>query len=496
MEWIKHLQFVEVDMDNLRNWDGGMDGMPDYESFEEEPEAAIEPPPAIGNDERRMHVRAYNFWASLLGERKYPDIEDLDPEHNDDFGPKSVLLDFTEGMEDPGIAFLGEQLRACAEIEDKIERLNDVPPRSLLSRITDHYLQIIANEAPIGFEAEFVNRQGVTILYRGILLPFSSDDDNIDFIYGVINWKEAAPSEEQAALEAEMAQAIQTAPRPAEIGSAWADGPTSSPLLDKNPLSREPTEATSPATDLTRPDLYQEVEATPSLHERMMGLLAKDKKGVEPVQQGIISALEAQPDENAALADWLAVARSSVEHALDCEKRSRAALYGAIGRAYDFYLMTLAQPQEYEDILADAGITVQDRAPMTPVVKLVFGQDYDKTRLAEFAAALRFADSAGMERGTFADFLSGYEGGLKALVQAERAQRNDDIVAVAPAAASEDPRIQLRMAPARSLEELDAGDEEFVLLVARRNDAGALELVAPVRGDAKLTEKALRKAAV
>ena len=62
--------------------------------------------------------------------------------------------------------------------------------RSLLSRLTDHYLQIIANRAPIGFEAEFVNDRGVTIMYRGILLPFSSDDDTIDFIMGVINWKE------------------------------------------------------------------------------------------------------------------------------------------------------------------------------------------------------------------------------------------------------------------------------------------------------------------
>ena len=62
----------------------------------------------------------------------------------------------------------------------------------LLSRITDHYMQIIANRAPIGFEAEFVNDRGINIMYRGILLPYSSDDDTIDFIYGVINWKEAA----------------------------------------------------------------------------------------------------------------------------------------------------------------------------------------------------------------------------------------------------------------------------------------------------------------
>ena len=33
--------------------------------------------------------------------------------------------------------------------------ISDVPSRSLLSRLTDHYMQIIANRSPVGFEAEF-----------------------------------------------------------------------------------------------------------------------------------------------------------------------------------------------------------------------------------------------------------------------------------------------------------------------------------------------------
>ena len=83
-------------------------------------------------------------------------------------------------------------------------RIADVPARSLLSRLTDHYLQIIANRAPIGFEAEFVGTRGHNTLYRGILMPFSSDGDAIDFIYGVINWKEMVDAETQAQLSADL----------------------------------------------------------------------------------------------------------------------------------------------------------------------------------------------------------------------------------------------------------------------------------------------------
>ncbi|MFX7144812.1 hypothetical protein ABTI11_20215, partial [Acinetobacter baumannii] len=41
----------------------------------------------IGTDERRMQVRAYNHWVSLLDGRAYPRIADLDPDNIVDFGP-------------------------------------------------------------------------------------------------------------------------------------------------------------------------------------------------------------------------------------------------------------------------------------------------------------------------------------------------------------------------------------------------------------------------
>ncbi|HMP57471.1 MAG TPA: hypothetical protein PKD92_12990, partial [Novosphingobium sp.] len=179
-------------MDSLRGHFSGHESEAEDFGYDDEDTGVEAPPPAIGQDERRMQVRAYNFWASLLDDRQFPSIEDLDPENLPDFGPHSVLHDFTSGIEDPGIPFLGAKLAEECGLGSEIRVLSDVPSRSLLSRITDHYMQILANQAPIGFEAEFVNQRGATIPYRGILLPFSSADDTIDFIYGAINWKELA----------------------------------------------------------------------------------------------------------------------------------------------------------------------------------------------------------------------------------------------------------------------------------------------------------------
>lgn len=205
-------------MDSMRGLLAGSHGQDD---------GAIESPTSVGVDERRMQVRAYNYWASLLADRAYPSVEDLDLDNAGDFGPYSVLLDFTAGVDNPGLSFLGDKLRAESQIDEDVQYIREVPGRSLLSRLTDHYLQIIANRAPIGFEAEFVNDRGTTIMYRGILLPFSSDDDTIDFIMGVINWKEAVPAEQEEELQLSVEQALRSAPPLTAPVPVWADGPDS-----------------------------------------------------------------------------------------------------------------------------------------------------------------------------------------------------------------------------------------------------------------------------
>ena len=142
-------------------------------------------------DERRMHVRAYNHWCELLDGRTFPAVDDLDIENHEDFANHGVLFDLAEDPGDPRITFLGRALRAESAGDGGIRKVSDVPARSILSRLSDHYMQIVANRAPVGFEAEFVNTSDAYTLYRGILMPLSSTGETIDAICGVINWKEA-----------------------------------------------------------------------------------------------------------------------------------------------------------------------------------------------------------------------------------------------------------------------------------------------------------------
>ncbi len=444
-------------MDSMRGLLSGSHGQED---------GGIDAPVAVGVDERRMQVRAYNYWASLLGERAYPSVEDLDLDNAVDFGPYSVLLDFTAGIEDPALAFLGERIADESQVDEDVHYISQIPGRSLLSRLTDHYLQIIANRAPIGFEAEFENDRGVTIMYRGILLPFSSDDDTIDFILGVINWKEAAPADQQEELQLSVDQALRgAAPLVAPV-PVWADGPDSGHMDD---------------------DAAPGFAALDDAPDMPSGPLVR-RGGAAQVDADAAAAEGPGPD--AELADWLATARETAERALAADSRSRTALYQAVGKAWDFALAAEAQPGAFAELLDDAGLRAQERAPMTPVVKLVFGAKYDKTRLAEYACVLGHAKDEGVARGELATYLDRYPGGLKGVVKDARARRKP-----AAATAAVDAKLDaLRAAHPAVILDHDAGDAEFVVLIARTLPGGHIGIVAKAADDPALVARLAKKA--
>jgi hypothetical protein len=409
--------------------------MEDYRSFTAEDladwdfpvddEPCMDAPPMIGADERRMHVRAYEMWLSLLDGRDYPAIDDLDSEQLGEFGPYSVLLDFTANRADPAIAYLGRALREEGDLGDDVRTVSGVPAGSLLSRLTEHYAEILDNRAPVGFEADFISHRGQPMLYRGILMPYSSDGQQIDLVHGVINWKESA----EHALAPDIVQAVTT---------AFA-GPAQ-PVAEAAPA---PEPLAGPEAEGDAPDLAELVED----------------------------------------------ARELAHEARACEGRSRHALYRALSFAYDVALAAKADRNGFAALIAEAGIVAQARAPMTPVVKLVFGRDYDRKRLTEFAAVLTHACRLCLAAGMVEPWLSGLSGGIKAVVAAERGERRPALKVDRVQSA----RMMIGSAPARALVDLGEVDSDIVLLVARREPDGQLAVIARPIGERGLVEKALRR---
>ena len=196
-------------------------------------------------------------------------------------------------------------------------------------------------------------------------------------------------------------------------------------------------------------------------------------------------------DENAGLADRLWAARETAEAVKAGEGRTRAALYKALSLAYDFALAAQQNPEEYAELLEESGVKAQARAPMTPIVKLVFGIDYDKARLTEFAAALSYAQRQDIRARRIPGFHR--EASRRPQGTGRRGAPGSPPGAQARHQGRSCPRATSLRA-SRSRSPTFRADEEFAVVVTRRGADGTHEPVAIVDDEA-LIERAIRRAA-
>lgn len=174
--------------------------------------------------------------------------------------------------------------------------------------------------------------------------------------------------------------------------------------------------------------------------------------------------------------------------------RGHNALYQAIGQAWGFACAAKNAPEDYLELLEGAGISASDRSPMTPIVKLVFGSEYDKTRLAEYAAVLGHAAEETIPADQLAPYLNAQCDGIKGLVKKIRAAKNAGRTATDPMAGVSD---TLRRAVPLARVELPyvESEQEFSVLIARRMPDGSHAIVAMISDDDSQRERTLKAAA-
>jgi hypothetical protein len=356
--------------------------------------------PEQASDERRLHLVMFEYWRTLLAGRQFPKLSELNPHITSGIRDFSFLLDFPGQPEDAILRFVGEKLEAEHESDEDLrgKKILELVDHSIIKRLADRFREVRSERVPIGFEAEYNRSQGYARAYRGILLPFSENGEDIHSIYGVINWVDRDTGREEG-------------------------------------------------------------EAHPAPGEGVSDEEAEDFGAI----------LEAGQEE-----------ARNLPHS---DTTARQHLYRTLSRALRIFEMAQEAPQAYQQRLRQLAIRSQARAPYTPALKLIFGKDYDKTRLTEYAAALAHAHSNGVDSRALEAFLTSYPGGIKGCVMSERHARQN----------KRGSPLQRRMARIRAhllackpsaivefgveVPESDAADD-FVLLLARRSsNRGALEIL-------------------
>ena len=367
--------------------------------------------------EERVTQRLRDYWNTLRGGQQFPSRANFRMEAVTGLGPNAFALDLAQGTDDPVFRFVGKSLTDDCGKDFTLKPLSAVPPHTLLAEVVRRYTDVVDRKTPVEFAEEHVGADGSTALFRGAMLPFSEDGQTLDFIVGAITYKKKSSETTLAAVPA--------------VGPAAA--PTPGPAADTAQAAEGAAAAPSAVSDVSGlPRLSQSLE------------------------------------------ECQALAREVVQ----ADSKSRETLYRAIESAYAFYFECEADPEAYGELRTAAGIGLQNRAPFTPIVKLVFGVDYDKTRLSEYATALCYAHRNDRTAETVKSFIETHEGGIKGCVKAERAARRaekwarrDDL---------EVARGILRQTPAIGrIPDTNPAKAEFVVMLGRRamDDGGTIDVL-------------------
>lgn len=190
------------------------------------------------------------------------------------------------------------------------------------------------------------------------------------------------------------------------------------------------------------------------------------------------TALEAASDRSQGHVDLkqgFAVAEQAAQKLKISEKPGFEPLYGLLAQALSLYESGQKAPDALDAMINDAGLVRQARAPFAPILKLIFGPDYDKTRLTEYGTAIQYALRSGIHSGGLVQFLATEPGGIKGCVKRERAVRRSEKGHKAQTRL-EDAKSRLRDRQAVVKTEL-AIQDDFTLLLARRGDDGRAEIL-------------------
>ncbi len=192
---------------------------------------------------------------------------------------------------------------------------------------------------------------------------------------------------------------------------------------------------------------------------------------------------------HAAVEDGRAMITSGIANA-----RTREGLYGILACAMDIRHASLQDMGAFQEMLRENGLSAQARAPFTPIIKLLLGRGYDKTRVAEYSTALQFAERHGLKGASLRSFFQGLPGGIKGCVRMERSIRK---VSRGEAA---DPALAaalkwLEGQPAKGQASVPS-DEDYVFLLAKKgHDEGIYDVIRKVDMATNDKRRYLKKAA-
>ena len=139
-------------------------------------------------EEQRLSMRLWGHWDALRGADALPSRTQFTAAAGADLRQNGFTIEITDGGHEPVFRFVGKEIVDEYGHDLAGRSVNDVPVKSVLGWVAGNLADVLQNKSPIGFEDESdfgdhrINR-------RGVLLPFSENHHQIDYVVGAISFK-------------------------------------------------------------------------------------------------------------------------------------------------------------------------------------------------------------------------------------------------------------------------------------------------------------------
>lgn len=152
--------------------------------------------PEVADKICSLRIRtAYNYWLSICNGRQFPSRQDINPVDIPNLLPYVFLVNVPENQQEMNIRLLGSAI---------VDFLGHDPTGKLLQehlhddnsiQLLDGYHQVLENRCGHYLENSLFTGCSETIRYNRLLCPLSSDNQNIDCIFGAVSFERIHPPE-------------------------------------------------------------------------------------------------------------------------------------------------------------------------------------------------------------------------------------------------------------------------------------------------------------
>jgi hypothetical protein len=141
----------------------------------------------VPNLEKRLVLRLLSHWRDSILDHPFPTLEELGVTTSPELWDHSFIINLGGNADEAVIQSAGPGFAAHSQSSFIGRRLSLIPANTLIAKSVEYLSEVLEKEVPVSRGGEFINGDGITVLYRSILLPVGSDQQKISAVLGAAN---------------------------------------------------------------------------------------------------------------------------------------------------------------------------------------------------------------------------------------------------------------------------------------------------------------------